>query len=201
MLRVHVVLLIARLSGSQLAVFAAHILLSMTGNANFITPFPTLVLLQTAINNLNAALNAQQKGNKLSTQKVKDARYQLQRLLRAMAAYVEFTSNDVVAVALSSGFSTSTHTTGSRAPLTAIHSMYSGQIDLRAKGVAGAGSYLFQFTQTPLNEASWTTATIIKQVKHSVPGLTPGVMYWFRVVAVTKDGQQPFSNAVNIMVL
>ena len=201
MLRVHVVLLISKLAASQLAVFAAHILLSMTGNTNFTTPFPTLVLLQTAINNLNAALNAQQKGNKQSTQKVKDARYQLQRVLKAMAAYVEFTANDVQAIALSSGFSISTHNAGSKAPLTLIHSIYSGQIDLRAKATEGAGSYIYQFTQTPLNEASWTTSTIIKQAKHSIPGLTPGLMYWFRVAAITKDGQQPFTNAVNIMVL
>ena len=201
MIKVHVVLLIAKLSAAQMVVFANHILSAMTGNANFTTPFPALSLLITAINNLNTALSVQQKGNKLSTENVKKARYQLQRVLKAMAAYVEFTSNDVVSVALSSGFSLSSHTANTKAPLTAIHGIHSGEIDLRAKAAKGVGSYIFEYTQTPLNAASWVTAATTKQAKHTVAGLTPGIMYWFRVAQVTKAGQQPFSNAVNIMVL
>lgn len=201
MLKVHVVLKIAKLSGAQIVVFANHILSLMTGNANFTSPFPALSILSTAINNLNAALTAQQKGNKASTQNVRNAKYQVQRVLKAMAAYVEFTCNDNASVALTSGFSLSTHTNNTKAPLTPIHGINSGQIDLRAKAVADAGSYIYQYTQTPLAPASWITAATVKQAKHSITGLTPGVMYYFRVAVVTKTGQQPWSNAVNIMVL
>ena len=49
--------------------------------------------------------------------------------------------------------------------------------------------------------SSWVTAAITKQAKHTITGLTTGTNYSFRVALVIKTGQQPFSNAVALLVL
>jgi Fibronectin type III domain len=200
MSRVHVVLHLTLISAQQLALFAAHILTSMTGNANFTTPFPPLLALQTAINNLNTAITNQVKGNKASTQAVKTAVYQLKRVLRAMCAYVEYTSNDNATIALSSGFSLAATHVRSTPPFSIRHNGNVGEMDARSKATAGA-SYIWQYTTTPLVLASWVTAATTTKARHTITGLTPGVMYYFRVTVVTKDGQQPASNAINIYAL
>ena len=200
MSRVHVVLHLTLISASQLALFAAHILTSMTGNVNFTTPFPPLLALQTAINNLNIAIAAQVRGNKASTQAVKTAVYQLKRVLRALCAYVEYTSNDNATVALTSGFSLASTRVNNSAPFSIRHNGAVGEMDVRSKASRDA-SYIWQYTTTPLVASSWVTAATTTKSKHTITGLTPGVMYWFRVSVVTKDGQQPASNAINIYAL
>ena|ERR1035437_4310305 len=198
--KVTVVLNIKNLAGSRISTFGSHILTSITGNANFGTPYPGLRFLSTGITNVNNAITAQVKGNKASTQAVKDAEYQLKRILKIFAAYVEWISNDNATIALSSGFSLRQATTRTVASFTAIHGLNIGEVDVKSKASKDA-SYIFQYTTTPLVSASWVTSATIKQVKHTISGLTPGVMYWFRVAVVTKAGQQPWSNAVNIMVV
>jgi hypothetical protein len=198
--KVVVVLNIAKLSAEQKVTFAIHVQSSMSGNANFTSPFPALSLLGTAITAANTAIGAQVPGNKSSTKNVKDKVYQLVRVLKAMAAYVEFTSNDNAMIALTSGFPVKGHTAITRGDITAKHGVNSGQVNLIAKAQRGA-SYVWQYTATPSNPASWVTAAITKQSKHSITGLTPGTNYSFRVALVTKLGQQPFCNAVSLLAL
>jgi fibronectin type III domain protein len=195
-----VTLNIAKLSAEQKVTFATHVQSSMTGNANFTSPFPALSVLGTAITAANTAIAAQVPGNKSSTKNVKDKVYQLVRVLKAMAAYVEFTSNDNATIALTSGFSVKGHTTPAKGDITARHGVNSGEMDLVAKAIRGA-SYIWQYTSTPAVPSSWVTAAITKQSKHSITGLTPATNYSFRVALVTKSGQQPFSNAVVLLAL
>ncbi len=198
--KVVVVLNVEKLSAEQKVTFAIHVQSSMTSNANFTSPFPALSVLGTAISAANTAIAAQVPGNKSSTKNVKDKVYQLVRVLKAMAAYVEFTSNDNAMVALTSGFPVKNHSTSTKGPLTARHGVNSGEMDLVAKAEAGA-SYIWQYTATPTILSSWVTAAITKQAKHSITGLTPATNYSFRVALVTKSGQQPFSNAVVLLAL
>ncbi|MEO8760654.1 MAG: fibronectin type III domain-containing protein [Bacteroidia bacterium] len=200
MTRVHVVLHLTLVSASQLAIFAAHILTSMTGNTHFTTPYPTLAMLQTAITNLNTTLAAQVKGNKASTQAVKTAVYQVKRVLRAMAANVEYISNDDATTALTSGFSLSQTGTHATPPFVINHNGNLGQINAKAKATK-LSSYIWQYTTTPLVAASWVTSATTMQATHVFVGLNPGTMYWFRVAVVDKNGQQPFSNAINLIAL
>ena len=198
--KVTVILNLRNVQGTRIAGFGTQIDTAMTGNANFTSIYPGLAILSSAITTLNNAVTHQVKGNKATTQAVKDAEYQLKRVLKILAAYVEWICNDNVTVALSSGFSVKHVTPKTVLPISAIHGLMIGEVDLKCKATPNA-SYIFQYTTTPLNAASWVTAATLKQVKHTVPGLTPGVMYWFRVAVVTKAGQQPFSIPVNLMVV
>src|ERR1035437_8808023 len=148
MIRVHVVLHLTKISAQQLALFAAHILTSMTGNGNFTTPFPTLLALQAAINSLNTAIAAQVRGNKASTQAVKTAVYRLKRVLKAMCAYVEYISDDNATIALTSGFSLASTPIHSNAPFTLRHNGAIGEMDVRSKASKDA-SYIWQYSTTP----------------------------------------------------
>lgn len=55
-----------KLSDSNLEARANNILSSMTGNANFATPSPTLVVMQTGIDEFTSALAVAQSGARMT---------------------------------------------------------------------------------------------------------------------------------------
>ncbi len=199
-LKVVVVLKIAGLRGSRLAVFAGHILTSLTGNTNFTGIYPGLTVLSAAITALNTAVTNQIKGVKSTTTAVRDAETQVRRVLKVMAAVVEYISNNNQTIALSSGFSIKSHTPKTVNDFNALHGLLTGSVNVKSKAFID-GSYIFQYTTTPLVPASWVTSATLKQVKHTITGLTPGVMYYFRVIVITRTGQQAPSTPINLMVV
>ncbi|MHB8261306.1 MAG: fibronectin type III domain-containing protein [Bacteroidia bacterium] len=199
-LNVIVVLKINALKGSRLSTFAQHIYDSLNANPNFPGIYPGIGILQRVITALNTAIAGQRKGDKATTQAVKDAEKQVRRVLKVLAAVVEYISDNNATVALTSGFSLRTHTPKTQNDFSAVHGLLAGEVDVKSKAFTD-GSYIFQYTTTPLNATSWQTASTKKQVKHTITGLTPGVMYWFRVIVVTRTGQQPPSTPVNLMVV
>src|ERR1035437_3807177 len=104
-LLVIVTLKVTGLKGARLAVFAQHIYDSLNLNTNFPSIYPGLPLLLRDIAALNTAVTNQRKGNTASTQAVKDAEALVKRILKVLAAVVEYVSNNNATVALSSGFS------------------------------------------------------------------------------------------------
>jgi hypothetical protein len=197
---VQVVCNLKGLRGAMLAAYAGHIYTSLNGNTNFTGIFPAPSVLNSAITALNLAVSNQVKGVKTTTDAVKHAEALVKRILKVLAANVEYISNNNSVIALSSGFSIKSHTTKTLNDFNAIHGLLTGTVDVKSKAFTD-GSYIFQYTQTPLNEASWVTSATSKQVKHTITGLTAGVMYWFRVSVVIKTGQQPPSTPINLMVV
>ena len=197
---VHVVLDTKNLKGLRIGTYGSHIYSCLNGNANFSGILPALVTLQNLITTLNNAAAVQIKGDKTTTKAVQVAEYNLKRLLKFYAAYVEYYCNDNAVVALTSGFSLRQHASLTTLVFSAVHGVQIGEVDLKSKGSKGA-SYIFQYTTTPLVASSWITSSTQKQVKHTVTGLTVGTMYYFRVAVVTKAGQQPFCTPVNLMVV
>ncbi len=188
------------LKGVRIGAFASHIYNSLNGNVNFTGINPVLSVLQNLIDVLNNAIAVQIKGDKASTEAVRKAEYNVKRLLKFYAAYVEYFCNDNPVVALTSGFSLRAPSSRSTLEFTVVHGLQAGEVDVKSKATLNA-SYIFQFTTTPLVESSWVTSVIKKQCKHTIANLTVGTMYYFRVAVVTKDGQQPFCNPINLMVV
>jgi hypothetical protein len=69
-----------------------------------------------------------------------------------------------------------------------------GTIDLALNRVHGAGSYVFQMSQTPAAAASWQQVAISARSSCTITGLTSGQKYWFRCAAIGTAGQGPWSN-------
>jgi len=187
------------LSPALLVVFAPTILACFTGNVNFPNPYPVLNLLQTAITNLSNAIAAQHPGDKASTSAVKDAKRQLNRVLKALAGYVEFETGTDQTKALTSGFSLAKVRTAIVSAFTVVQGEQSGSVD--ASSPAGGTSYLWGYTTDPIVDANWLTAGITTQSSFTINGLTPGVKYWFRVALITPAGQQSWSTPIMVHVV
>ncbi len=186
-------------SAALLAIFAQSVISAITNNAFFINPYPVLGILQTAVNNLVSALAAQHPGDKASSEVVKLAKHELNRVLTALAAYVVFESNTDTAKALSSGFSLVGPRQAPSNVFNAVQGLQSGSVDVSSP--AGGNSYIWGYTTDPIVEASWLVAATTSQASFTINGLTPGVKYWFRVALVTPAGQRPWCNPVMVHVV
>ncbi|QWV91826.1 fibronectin type III domain-containing protein [Geomonas oryzisoli] len=80
---------------------------------------------------------------------------------------------------------------------------HKNEVVARASGVKGVKSYEMSVCESdPLVESNWrhlTTSTHAKRIVLS--GLTPGKMYYFRIRALTTQGEGPWSNFVCIMAI
>jgi len=188
-----------KLKSVFLALFGQSVLTSMTNNTNFPTPFPPLSDLQTAINGLNDANAASQSGISGSGTAVNAAKRKLSRVLKAMAAYVEYVSDDDETVAITSGFNFKQPAHSTPNVFTATQGVQSGTVDLGSPAIGGA--YVWELTPDPIGISAWSSAGTTILANLTVTGLTPGTKYWFRVAAITNEGQQPFGNPIMVHVI
>ena len=187
------------LNAALAAVFGQSILTAMTNNVNFTNPFIPLSALQVAITALIHAIAAQHPGDKASTSAVKAAKYELNRVLKPLAAYVEYISNTDETVALGSGFSLKRIKFPQLHAFIAVQGLQSGSVDVNSP--TGGNSYIWEYTPEPIVEANWSVAAITTQANFTINGLNPGIKYWFRVALITSKGQQPWSNPVIVHVV
>ena len=186
---------------------ARHIVTSMTGNANFATPVPTLASVTTAINNLEIAFNAAQGAGPAQTATMHDKETLLDNLLTQLANYVESTSNGVAAIILSAGMDVKGK--GGQQPhiFNAVAGKHTGEAILHAK-VTRHASYIWQMTNDPPlltppnlpNNLAWHQVGVTTKSIFVVEGLAAGTRYWFRVAIVTKTGQEAWSDPISIIV-
>ena len=179
---------------------ANHIYDGVNGNSNFTALYPTPAMLQTAITDYSTALTNQQKGNKGSTSAMKDAMHKLMRTLKAIAACVEYLSNDDETIALSSRLSFKVRGTRTSAPLSVKYGKVSGSVVLKTQRTRGAG-YKWQYSTDPITATSWVDAGDSTLVNHPLSGLTAGKVYWFRVAIVKGNTVGDYGSPVSIMVL
>lgn len=66
-------------------------------------------------------------------------------------------------------------------------------LDASLDKVHGAGSYVFQVTQTPDVPASWQLSAISKRSSCTLENLESGKHYWVRAAAIGTAGQGPWS--------
>lgn len=186
---------------SELIVFAQKHVTAMSGNANYPTPLPNTTEFATGLtamqNSVQALAAAQQAV--LQAVSVRDtARASLESLLSRRAAFVDVQSGGDEAKILSSGFEV--RATGGSigelpAPLDFLATMGDdpGEIDLTWSPVYGAKSYVVECSEHSI-PPQWRQVKIVTKSKVTVPGLTSGKEYAFRVAAVGTAGQGPWSD-------
>jgi hypothetical protein len=195
----------ASLSDSGLESKTQLILSSLTGNANFPTPTPTLAALQTAFDVFQAALVKAGTGNRVDIAEKNEAREVLVNLLRLLCAYVNLTANGNRAMLLSSGFNISKDREPSIITkpenLKIENGLSSGELLLSVSAVKGAYAYLHEYTtDATLAPQSWVSSTTTAS-KALLDNLQPGTLYYCRVGAVGANGQLLYSDAASRMVI
>ena len=191
---------------AQLVTHTQTIILSMTDNANFPSPSPTLAVLATAKDEFATALaNAANGGTELTVIK-NEKRAALAGLLRQLALYVSMACKGKMAVLLSSGFPTQKPV---RTPAGVLPSPAAPVLSLGARSGELAAS------TTPIANGSiynWRAALAaepgvsVQEVQTTAASvtferLTPGQIYRVDVNVVGSAGPSDFSDSAQLMVV
>lgn len=181
---------------------ARQIVAAMTGNANFPAPQPTLAQIIAGIDELQTAYDdahAARQEAKARTTALNEKEETLDRTLSQMTAYVESIAGDDVEKIQSAGLdvrSTASPSGTLSAPesLNASQGDMEGEIDLHWDRVERARSYVIEQSADPATDVSWKHAAVSTRSQATIDGLTSGAKYWFRVAAVSPQGQSGWSN-------
>lgn len=190
------------LNATEMVAKGEHVVEQMTGNANFLTPSPTLAAVTTAINALSVAI-AEAEGGAHAAIDARDlALVTVRDLLTELCAYVNYTAGTNLAIAITSGFEPVSEPApiALEAPVN-MRAMYAegfaGCVDAKWRRVPGATIYhLFVGDGDPAS-ATFTLAGASTRARLRVGGLVPGKLYSFYVVALGAAGVGPASEIVS----
>jgi hypothetical protein len=173
---------------------------SLKGNAKFPDAEARRTKLEAKCNDFRAAIStAGRKDRTLSSAK-NDIKAELVSILDELADYVTITSNGEKTMLLSSGFDITgdKDLTQALPPIEKLDvvSDQPGQATTRVNRVAGARSYVHQYTTDPLSPDNvWVSETTTER-DHTFSNLRSVARYWFRVIAVGKGKQVVYSPPV-----
>jgi len=180
---------------------ARNIHTSMTGNANFQTPSPSLTDLNAAITAFEASVDAADGGSRQEIAVKNQNKEILINVLHLLGNYVLFTSVNNEVVATSSGYKVGKQPLPAP-PLTKpeqpvlVNGLNRGELELSCKAVKGAKSYVHEITATPVTTASvWKPITATRS-KFMFTGLESGKEYGCRVAAIGVRQQMVYSDVV-----
>lgn len=174
-----------------------------THTTEFPTPMPTMMELSESVDELLAAITNAGDGGRVMREALKVTRATVVTKLDTLKNYVTFTANGDRQVAVLSGFpftkTPSRRTLGEPGTPELAYNGQQGEMLMKIKAVAGAQSYLHQYTADPmLQNESWTSMSCTS-ASCKIAGLTPGTVYYFRVVAVGTHDQVAYSSIVGKM--
>jgi len=178
-------------SAEQLVATCGAIIKGLTDNSAYPSPPIDLKTLQSAVDDLNAALAAQAHGGKAATAEKKNKQADLISMMRKLKHYVEDNCKNDPAVLFSSGFQAAQYTR-SRAPLVNpsildIDTGNSGELVLKITPIARAKCYEVRSAAVGAGnvQGPWQTAGLFTAARSlKISGLIPGTPYVFQVRAV-----------------
>ena len=189
-------------SAEQLVTTGCAIIKGLTGNAAFPAPTVDLKTVQTAVDDLSAALAAQAHGGTAATADKNNKRAALAALLRTLKHYVEDNCGNDLAVLASSGFQpavrTRTRTPLANPSILDIRYGNSAELVLQVTPIAHAKCYEVRSATMGAGNAPgpWQAAGLFTNSRSmSINGLTPGATYVFQVRAIGgSTGYSDWSN-------
>ena len=176
---------------------------SMTGNANFTTPSPTLAIITANVNALESASLAAKGGGPDDTANMYAKEVMLDLSLKSLGAYVEGIANasplNAVAIILSAGMEVKAK--GGQAAIDfAVQPKGQGTVNVRCKASPRA-VYEFQMSTDPNNAANWQRISSSTRGRIVKDGLVSGLRYYFRAAVTNKNGQGPWSEVKSTIIL
>jgi hypothetical protein len=193
---------LADMTTSEKIEAARQFVTSMTGNANFTTPFPSLTTVTNAANALEVAYNNAKVGGPEQTALMYDREEALDKELVQLGSYVEYIANGNEAIILSANMNVKKKGQGQPFVLKVTNGADTGEVIITCPSIPGA-AYKWQIKQNPLNttdDSGWNDLKTITIAKTTVSGLSPGAKYWFRVATIIKENAGDWSDPVSIIV-
>jgi hypothetical protein len=185
----------------QLVDFSKLVIASMTGNAYFASPSPSLASVNADTLALEVANAVVRRGILATTADMHVKKKILHDALKNLGAYVEGVANldpvNALTIARSSSMGIKNDAkprpSGFRLQLTGIP----GQVRLYTNSIK-SGAYKWEYTTTPADNASWIQLEN-NVAKILITGLTSAQRYYFRSAVVEKI-LGPWSNVINTVI-
>ncbi len=194
-----------RHSDQLILVEAGQIKFSMTNNANFPAPAPTLTELQDDMDAFSAALD--NMGNGINATLVKnEKRKKLETSLKFLGLYAEIIAKSNEIIAESSGFKLRSKPSPvgilpKPSNFKVIPAAAKGSVKLSIDKIHGAKTYLFEYKlSTDATNNNWAVASD-PQSSLIVSNLLSGQEYNFRVVGIGSNPTRVYSDEVSSFVL
>lgn len=186
------------LDPSGVEVLASTIETGLMGNAalsNSATTFlPFLASGRAALHNAIHAAHP-------DTVVIKDAQNYVIKVLIAIKGSVELECNNNDMVATSSGFGLKQITASKPKVFNATQGLLTGTVDLVAPYAGTHAAYVWEMVSDPINQNTWSQLKITNNTSYLVTGLTAGNKYWFRVKAIVRDDEQPYTDPHQVHVV
>jgi len=187
------------LADAKLLTFSQNVTASMAAAVEtYPTPVPAIVDVASQISDYEALLRSSASRDKVQVALKNQCKQALLQMLSQLADYVNLTAQGDEAKLAESGFNLNKvpQPISLKAPTGVVltDGGNSGELFLKCKRVAGASGYMYQYTTDPLlAESSWVSFAATTTF-FTFTGLTKGVTYYCRVVAV--GGNQQLMNSI-----
>ena len=186
-----------------LVVYARGILRSMTGNAWFPAPVPSLATVEAAIDDLSDAETATLTRTKGAVATRNEKRVALVVLLQHLLSHIQSTADgnfdDAVSIIHSAGVAVKRPRVLPVRVFAVKPGAVSGSVKLVAPKAGHRAGYEWGYSTN--GGETWASAPFTVQASTKVSGLKPGSTVQFRYRAVTKDGGGDWSQTVAIIVV
>jgi hypothetical protein len=182
------------------------VLVSMTGNTNFVTPDPTLDSLSDANTAYRGVYAQVMAGNKMLISLKNDNKAVVVGILQNLAAYVMYISKGVRAIQATSGFELSKEPTPlpplTQPAVTVANGVNTGELEISTGRMPAAISYQYWYAVAVTGGAQpvWQMASSSK-MKLLITGLTSCTNYLCKVAVVGAKNQIVYSDIVSRVVL
>ncbi|HLG35986.1 MAG TPA: hypothetical protein VI757_13985 [Bacteroidia bacterium] len=200
--------------------YARDRVIDMTGNPNFTTPNPALLIISNAADDLETKYNAAQGGGPSDTEAQDAAELVLDDLMHKEAAYVDTVADGNTVVITSGGWTpTKTEKVPLLPPLKATgtsltQTPQSGTIISNCNPVANAKGFvtILSLTENPAITIDGNQIVVAPSAqpviihvgskrKATHTNLTPATKYYMRKYAFNTAGRAPDSDVISIMVV
>lgn len=178
------------LDANGIYMYANDVKVALTGNANFPISQTYLAALTTARTDLYNAITELVPNSIKIKSKVK----KVVKILLFIKANAEYEANDDELKAITSGFVIKQSSIQKPKVFNATQGQVSGSVYLESPYAGSRASYVWEIITDPINLNTWSQLKVTNNASYTVTGLTPGVKYWFRVKAIIKDEDQPYTD-------
>ena len=194
-----------KLSDPVLDTVCAGIMQSMTANANFTTPIPTLASIQTVLDRYTQSLADAATRERTKVALKNQYKLELILLMRQLGQYVNSICQGDEAKLTSSGFAISKmpqprHITTPE-NMSLLPGINPGTLVSKIKAMPGASSYMHYRTTDPITANSVWISIGSSRSRMLYTMLQQGEKYWGKVAALGSNGQMTVSVEVSQFVL